>query len=474
MAARDAISFIASEARGIRTANLTIGLTNTTNTPYTFPPSAGNENDILVLNSVNQLTWASESSIGVTSISGTSGQIVTDPSPGVGAVTVSIPDTLQLNANLVTNVETQGPTTQTTAIGYQALHNLTDDFNTSQLIAIGKQSLYNFVDAGAADLIAIGNDNCFNLNSSANYNLVIGNQTLSDPHNTACTNTVVVGSYSAQNLSSGTQNILLGNDTLTQSKSTNDTNTQYNIFVGNSSLNDVGNNSMSRNIILGHQIPAAQISGNGYSGCFIVDPYHITYMNVGGIIYGTQTRVVVPNNKQIWQTTPSSNNSFLTCDTNNNITWQAGPSFSDTITLPWTNVSTSTNLTFVSTKLTSTLGTKSIVISTGGIEFAPTAGSGSTNIWTSPILPGGARYASSSGTVTTYLGNSPFQNLVSNVFGYAYFYLQQSEVTQNCVLIVEFLNPDFTAYNLASYNQYGFGASQFSGILNGSVSFTYI
>jgi hypothetical protein len=52
--------------------------------------------------------------------------------------------------------------------------------------------------------------------------------------------------------------------------------------------------------------------------------------------------------------------------------------------------------------------------------------------------------------------------------------LQQSEVTQNCVLIVEFLNPDFTAYNLASYNQYGFGASQFSGILNGSVSFTYI
>lgn len=470
MSARDAVAFIGSEALGVRTAALTIGLTNTTNTPYSFPTTAGSTNDVLVLNSSNQLTWASESSIGVTSISGTTNQINVSPNPGVGAVTVSIPDILEINSNLITNVGTQGQASQTTAIGYQALHNLTDNFDTSQLIAIGKQALVNFTDTGASDLIAIGNINSYNLNSSANYNVVIGNQTLSDAHNTACTNTVILGSYSGQNLSSGNENILIGNDSLTQSKSTNDSNTQFNVFIGNSNLNDVGNNSMSRNIILGHQIPAAQISGNGYSNCFIVDPYHITYMNVAGIIYGTQTRVVVPNNKQIWQTTPSSNNSFLTCDTNNNITWQTGPSYSDTITLPWVNMSNNSQVTFYETVFSTVLGVKYISISTDGVTFIPTVSGMPSNYFESPNIPNKARYVSNSGTITTFIGMVPFQNAEDRIFGYAYFYLQNAA---NLTLFVEFLNPDFTPFNILNNVQYSFGASQLPAIQEGSITFSY-
>jgi hypothetical protein len=316
--------------------NIVNGMTNTTsidlastlyldsvtiNNAYTFPSSIGSTGQVLsVPSSGSTLVWGSGSAGGdVTAVIGTSNQIAVGnsggPIPQVGFPTAA--NGIQFPNNIITNVSTQGSNSGVVSIGPNSLNGITNSFTDSLLVGIGNNTFNSLTSVSGLNQCVVGNYSGTYLDTSSNYNLVYGNQSLADSTNTSSYNNIVLGHYSAQNVSSGQLNIIIGNSSLSTSGGSANNDVNENIVIGHGSLQNVVGGG-AHNIILGNDVNLAIANDNGN---FLVDPTHITNMTVGNIISGDATQLNIPNMKWAFNVNPTLNNQVIYSDINGNMTW---------------------------------------------------------------------------------------------------------------------------------------------------------
>jgi hypothetical protein len=302
--------------------------TLTINNAYTLPATIGTANQVLsVPGSGTTLVWTTAEDGDVTSVIGTTNQIAvansSGPSPQVGFPSGG--NGVQFPNNIITNVSTQGSNTGTVSIGPNALYNISNSFTDSLLVGIGNNAMVALTSVAGLNQCVVGNFSGTYLNSSSNYNLVYGNQCLSDPTNTSSYGNIAIGNFTGLDIASGQRNIVVGNSSMSTAGSTANNDVNDNIVIGHNSLQNIVDGG-ANNIILGNDVNVAVANDNGN---FLVDPANITKMTIGNIISGDATQLVIPNMKNPFNVDPTVSGQVLSSDTSGNLSWASngGSSF---------------------------------------------------------------------------------------------------------------------------------------------------
>lgn len=324
-------------------------LTALTINNYSMPTTAGTTGQFLKSNGANaQLSWASGTPGGVTSISNTDGNVSIT---GSSSVVINL-DTSVTVDNITTTALTAGTThisgyAMPTTAGTNGQVLTTNGTNTAAWSTLPSGGVSNVINTDsnlvitgtttktinmASDLTLAGN---LNLNGGSDHAMVsiglnagngallsdgvaLGAYALGRLANTANTYNIGVGSESLANATTGcVANVGVGTSTLVNVN----TNATYNTAVGTNAGNTL-NSGTSNNLMLGADAQPANINGNNQ---IQLGDGNVNYMRVGEgsnlMMTLTPTQLSLPNFKNPFNTQPASNGYVLSCTTAGVLSW---------------------------------------------------------------------------------------------------------------------------------------------------------
>ena len=283
-----------------------------------YPSALGDDGQFLGING-GAVEWLPPS--GVSELLNTDGNLTLSSS--TGNVTIGLANDVTINNifyvnKIVTDVATQGTNSAVVSIGSGTLSNITNAATSMIMVGIGKNVMGNVASLAGLNECVVGGYSGTYLDASANYNVVFGNQSLADSWNIQSYNNVVLGTFCGQNIGNGSGNVLLGSNNFSESIGSA-TNAIYdNIVVGHGNLSDKVYTGAHQNIVIGNNVV---LPSTTTTNTLLIDPSHITSMQIGNILSGTAAQLQIPNFKNPFNTNPSFSNSSLICDTSGNLSW---------------------------------------------------------------------------------------------------------------------------------------------------------